>query len=379
MNKLSYWKYCAVAVVFLTQFAWGGQPDFKKMRVDKAPVELEGVALMMRDFLNAKETEVISPRISRSSFKERSLKLVKRTVKDDSAYLQAQQIVDVASEQVFVKLWTTLTSYDEVAYINYRRYKKSHYITFRLSNDDVDDYIVFQFDNVNGEWSAVDWIFHSTEIWASQGINDLVVIAFSTKRIGDSFLNYVNAVKSDPKNVVSHFEKIPDSLKQQKILISLAFSSMTEFSTQEWLTSAEYFLSHARDKDYILYRLHYWYSMGDYHAALPYAKAHAQMLGGDSGAKLLEAELYYFTGSKKKAMNMLADVFDETKGEDPYYTALALFVNERNYDDALRVMDTLVNLYGASFDRESLSSVESLLPLVRSEAFKIWEANQERT
>lgn len=255
------------------------------------------------------------------------------------------------------------------------------------------DYIelyINRVDKATGE--IVDWYQLSTDQTVSQSLGSVGrLMTNPSKNILKKLFGMTSLDQSTIKTVKEigkarlageflkanrYFDKLPEKIRFSQTMlnlgISIASSSNDEALYKKRLSQLAKYHADSPSAAFLLVD-HYFY-LGDLKKALNNIKVMERKIGKDGFTTYLKANLYYALGNDPQmAKALYKDAIKlEPSMEDSYQTLAALYIDEKNYPEAVKVMSQLEQEYAFQFLPDDFEDTPENKGFKQSDVFKRW-------
>jgi len=356
-----------LSLVMMALTAWSMPSPSKAFKLKKPSASIEGFALNLRDYLNAGDTYYLLDTIDVASLTRPLL------TPENTAKFTEKQLNQQVQNLIVSRFIGSLEASNTWRYLNYRTYKKQHFLNFHIEYDTVEEYIEFKIEQINGKWHITDWYLYSTELWASDAIN------IYTKRDQAEMRSvYQNAaaLTGAGNNLADVFTQLPKEARHNRFIHSVYIMMATGLEQSAYLEAMRTLYRHTPDTSLTLSKLGYYNLTGNNSQYLKLVKRLQTRLGGDYNLSLSEIEVLFAQNKKQQAAIKLAKIVEHHDIDIVLYTTLVLLVQEGHYNTAINVLDVLESDYLTDISAEYFAGIPELDDFIASAPFHQWLARK---
>ncbi len=361
--------------------AFSFSPPNEKFAQQKASPELHSSAAAIEDYLNAGDLNYFLENFAIDTFIER----IGETFLSRFSEAEKETLVNGPSMPALLnpirkvmpaRFDENFSGIDSWHFVSHRSHKKQNTLLYRVELGNYIDYIEFAVENQQNRWRIIDTYTHSREVWLSEMIGHVSRMLVEAHMTGSAPNPLIAAAQTPGSDIIELFKRLDPEDKQNHILQALLLGQAAMRNSPELYSRAvQQIIPFTQDEQFSLARYAFYSESANYPSALAAVRHFNKRIGGDSQARLIEAEILNNIGDKKQSRKVLAKTLKQYPEEAlVYYTALVLLAKQQQYREATLVLDVLKDDFDTTMNAELLSEFGEMENFIASQEFKNWQS-----
>ena len=189
------------------------------------------------------------------------------------------------------------------------------------------------------------------------------------------YADFLKAARSgDAERVLKIYAKLPSRLQNKPLYIFIALNMASKLDVARYGSFLRDLARRVGDDDrYGMLLLDLYLADRQYEKADRVLRAFKRQIGSDAVLELLLANLERARGNKQAFYGYCLQALEADAAQlDTYWILLDQFVADRNYGDAVLILNVLSSMFQITLDDNALESDEKYQDFFRSAAFKEW-------
>ena len=190
-----------------------------------------------------------------------------------------------------------------------------------------------------------------------------------------TLFTYIIALKNqDARNAIDYYKQLPPRYKNNPVYGLRMVILGGVRGGKIYQESLQLFYDQFKnDERFDLLFMDYYFQRKQYQKALASIESAEKRIGPDTGFYLLKAVMYQEMGQTKKFYAMCLKLIEHDVGyENTYWLLFDELVRQRQYEDAVLVLDVMHKAFSYSFSRNRFERDPDYAQLIRTNTFNQW-------
>ncbi len=190
-----------------------------------------------------------------------------------------------------------------------------------------------------------------------------------------TLFTYIIALKNqDVRTAIEYYKQLPPNYKNNPVYgLRMVILGGTKGGKAYQESLQLFYDQFKNDERFDLLFMDYYFERKQYQKALESIESAEKRIGPDTGFYLLKAVMYQEMGQTKKFYAMCLKLINHDVGyENTYWLLFDELVRQRQYEDAVLVLDVMHKAFSYSFSRDRFERDPDYAQLIRTNTFNQW-------